>query len=187
MCLAQSHTTVDEERVVDLAQPFGHRACGSVGQLVGSSDDEFPERVPRIQPRDRCGLGSRQRGQLQRHKWELVGIRPDLEHDFDVGKIEACKSLLDLRGVVTCQPVFEQLVRHLDCELPTLVRDESGRPEPGVERSLVYFACDESQDFRPDVFFFQLTPPYPNSQRTGYCVPTAKLHRCIKNVNGHKW
>ena len=49
--LAQTHTTVDEQRVVRTAWPVGHLQRGSPGQIVGLAVDEGLEGQPRIEPR----------------------------------------------------------------------------------------------------------------------------------------
>ena len=47
--LAQSHSAVYEERVVDLGRSFGDRQSCRVGESVGGPDDEVLEDVSRVE------------------------------------------------------------------------------------------------------------------------------------------
>ena len=59
--LAQPHAAVQEERVVGVPRPLGHRQGGRVGQAVGRADDEVGERVAAVQV-DRVAAGGAWRG-----------------------------------------------------------------------------------------------------------------------------
>ena len=124
VCLAESHTAVDEQRVVGPRRRFRDRPAGRVRKLVGRADDERVEGVSRIEARRACHVHQGGHGHGSGTSFDgggLLGAQRDagrvglsLRHEVD-GEMtlpDLGQRLGDDARIVFREPVSEEEIRH---------------------------------------------------------------------------
>ena len=161
MRFAESHTTVDEQRVVGPRRRLRHGAAGGVRKLIRRSDDECVEGVSRVQPGGpwlRRRRASFQGNGLVCAERDHRGVRLDIgdEMNEEIRSLKLSCGFRDHPRVMLRQPILEQGVRHANRQRRPIVTDECGGPEPGIEAVAVYLGFNATENLVPEVHCAQL-------------------------------
>ena len=154
MRLAESHTAVDEQRVVGPRWCFRDGAACRMGELVRRPDDERVEGVAGSEPTLRLVVVvnrlDRRRSGGATGASTTGSILGDEEH-LRLGPLHFPERFREDRRIVLGQPVAEERVGHADPNRAGFIRHEGRRFEPGIEAVPVDFGLDAGEDLIPDV------------------------------------
>ncbi len=159
--LPEPHAPVDEQRVVRARGGFRHGARGGMRELIRRTDDERVEGIAGCEA-GRAGVvflvgrphrvGHRQLlGDWRQGRFHPLGGIFGEELDPTAGTFYLQQRLVENRRVVLRQPVAKQRIGHADAHDSDPLRDEAGRPEPGVEAVTVDLGFDSGKDRVPNV------------------------------------
>src|SRR5580765_220900 len=145
-----------------------------MGESLRRADDERVEGVAWIEPgrarrRDRWWPGL-QRGGFVRAQRDDGYVRERVadKTDRQIGSLKLSRSLGDNPCIVFGEPVLEQGIWNPHRYRRAVVRDERGRPKPGVEAMAVHLRLDTAENLVPEVHFSQ------------YSIFHSFFHRCGK-------
>src|SRR5215471_3814006 len=118
MSFAQSNSAVNVQRVVRPGWRLRYRSASRVSKLIGRSDNEGVEGVPRIEAGGTAGDGrwkvllqGRQRFGKVNGPWCFVGLLFGDEVDGEIRPPDFAHRLGNDAGVVLHQPILEQRIR----------------------------------------------------------------------------
>src|SRR5437867_10152382 len=137
-----------------------------MGELVGRTNDERVEGVARIETgwtrERRCGRrsdfeGRRFVGTERNHRKVGLGIGHEVEDE--IWPFHLVHGFSDHAPVVFGEPVLEEGIGDAYGYRGSVLGDEAGGPEPGVEAVAVHLSLDAGEDVVPDAHYAYLSPP----------------------------